>query len=91
MRLRLPELLEASGLTAYALAKRSDGRISMALAYRLAKGHGVFGSVQPRTLAALCDVLDVQPGDLFERMSVAKKGKRRGPPAAALVTRGKQR
>lgn len=77
MRLRLPELLKTSGLTAYALAKRSDGRISMALAYRLTKSHGVFGSVQPRTLTALCDVLGVKPGDLFERISTAKKHKRR--------------
>ena len=27
-------------------------------------------------LAALCDVLDVEPGELFERRRVAKKGKR---------------
>ena len=76
MRLRLPELLKTRHLTAYALAKHSDGRISMALAYRLAKGHGVFGSVRPQTLAALCDVLKVKPGDLFERISAAKKPKR---------------
>ena len=72
MRLRLPELLKTNGLTAYALAKHSDGRISMSLAYRLAKRQGVFGSVQPQTLAALCDVLKVEPGELFERISVAE-------------------
>ena len=76
MRLRLPELLKTNGLTAYALAKQSDGRISTSLAYRLAKSHGVFGSVRPQTLAALCDVLEVEPGKLFERISAAKKRKR---------------
>jgi DNA-binding Xre family transcriptional regulator len=76
MRLRLPELLKTRHLTAYALAKHSDGRISMALAYRLAKSQGVFGSVRPQTLTALCDVLAVKPGDLFERISAVKKRKR---------------
>jgi DNA-binding Xre family transcriptional regulator len=76
MRLRLPELLKTRRLTAYALAKHSDGRISIALAYRLTKSHGVFGSVRPQTLAALCDVLKVKPGDLFERISAATKPKR---------------
>jgi DNA-binding Xre family transcriptional regulator len=76
MRLRLPELLKARRLTAYALAKHSDGRISMALAYRLAKRRGVFGSVRPQTIAALCDVLKVKPGALFERISAVKKPKR---------------
>jgi len=76
MRLRLPELLKTRRLTAYALAKHSDGRISIPLAYRLAKSHGVFGSVRPQTLAALCDVLEVEPGKLFERISAPKKRKR---------------
>ena len=48
----------------------------MALAYRLAKSQGVFGSVRPQTLTALCDVLAVKPGDLFERISAVKKRKR---------------
>jgi len=76
MRLRLPELLKTRRLTAYALAKRSDGRISIPLAYRLAKSDGVFGSVRPQTLAALCDVLKVRPGQLFERISAPKQHKR---------------
>jgi DNA-binding Xre family transcriptional regulator len=76
MRLRLPELLKTHRLTAYALAKQSDGRISIPLAYRLAKRHGVFGSVRPQTLAALCDVLKVEPGRLFERISPAQTRKR---------------
>ena len=76
MRLRLPELLKTRRLTAYALAKQSGGRISIPLAYRLAKSHGVFGSVRPQTLAALCDVLKVEPGQLFKRISPAQMRKR---------------
>lgn len=76
MRLRLPELLKTRRLTAYALAKHSGGRISIPLAYRLAKSHGMFGSVRPQTLAALCDVLEVEPGTLFERIAAPKKRKR---------------
>ncbi|MGE5761682.1 MAG: helix-turn-helix domain-containing protein [Gemmatimonadota bacterium] len=76
MRLRLPEMLKTHRLTAYALAKRSNGRISIPLAYRLAKSHGVFGAVRPQTLAALCDVLQVEPGKLFERLSPVQKRKR---------------
>lgn len=66
MRLRVPELLEKQGITAYQLAKRSDGRISTSTAYRLAAGE--WGRLSPDVLEALCDVFGVaDPGKLFER------------------------
>jgi len=74
MRLRLPELLKARQMTAYALAQASQGRISMSLAYRMQREGGAFKCLSPDTLDALCEVLQVEPGDLFERTKV-----RRGP------------
>lgn len=67
MRLRLPELLDERGLSAYALSKRSGGRISMSTAYRLAKLNGRVQNFDAEMLEALCDVLQVEPGQLMER------------------------
>lgn len=67
MRLRVPILLERKGLTAYQLAKRSRGRISLSAAYRFARPGGAFRCLSPETLDALCEVLDCEPGSLFER------------------------
>jgi len=67
MRLRLPELLKEHNITAYALAKRSQGRISLSTIYRLSRNKGVVESFDAETLEALCDVLQVKPGDLLER------------------------
>ena len=69
MRLRLPELLKARGLTPYALARASRGRISMSLAYRMQREQGAFKCLSPDALEALCEVLGVGPEDLFERGS----------------------
>lgn len=54
-------------MTAYGLAKASDGRISLSTAYRLASGTG---GERPSMdiLEALCDVFAIDdPGPLFER------------------------
>lgn len=67
MRLRLSELLEARGLTAYALAQQSDGRISTSALYRLLKVDGRPRLLDAELLEALCDVFDVGPGELLER------------------------
>ncbi len=72
LRLRLPELLDRRGMTPYALAKASDGRISMSTAYRLARLKGRVETFDRDVLEALSDVLDVEPGELLER------GSRRG-------------
>jgi DNA-binding Xre family transcriptional regulator len=66
MRLRLAELLESRGLTAYAIAQQSDGRISTSALYRLLKSDGRARYLDAELLDALCDVLDVGPGDLLE-------------------------
>jgi DNA-binding Xre family transcriptional regulator len=75
-RLRLPELLQERGLTAYGLAKLSNGALSRSMAYRLVAERGAFRCLSPEQLDALCDALGVPPGELFERRPAAKKGKR---------------
>lgn len=78
VRTKVPQLLEEHGITAYELSKRSAGRISMNMAYRLARGD--FRAVTPAVLDALCEVFGIDdPGPLFERDTPAKRGKgRRG-------------
>ncbi|HEY9228806.1 MAG TPA: helix-turn-helix transcriptional regulator [Gemmatimonadaceae bacterium] len=67
MRIRLPELMKKRDLTAYALSRRSRGRISMSTAYRLARLKGRLHSFDADMLEALCDIFGCKPGDLFER------------------------
>lgn len=67
MRLRIPELLTARGITPYALAKRSDGRVSLSTVYRLVERRGRLQTYSSDLLDTLCDVLKVEPGELFER------------------------
>lgn len=83
MRLRLPELLDERGITAYSLSKQSKGRISMSTAYRLAKMNGRVQNFDADMLEALCDVLKCQPGDLLER---EPKGRRKYPIAQSSAT-----
>lgn len=64
MRLRVKELLAERKLTAYELAKRSAGRISESAAYRLAANE--WRQLSSTVLDALCDVLEVDPGPLFD-------------------------
>jgi DNA-binding Xre family transcriptional regulator len=76
MRLRVPELLAERKMTAYALHKASGGRISLSMAYRLAKGS--FGMVSADVLEALCDIFAIDdPGPLFARER--PPGRRRKP------------
>jgi DNA-binding Xre family transcriptional regulator len=70
MRLRLPELMNAKGITnAHELAAASDGRISITSAYRLVKARGKLERMGP-LLEALCDVLGVEASELLERENV---------------------
>jgi DNA-binding Xre family transcriptional regulator len=62
--LRIAALMQERGITAYALARDSHGRISRRTAYRLAAEEKA--ALYPEEIAALCDVLDVEPADLFE-------------------------
>jgi len=67
MRVRLAELMEARGLTAYSVAKQSGGRISTSALYRLLKTGGRPRFLDADLLEALCDVFDVGPRELLER------------------------
>jgi DNA-binding Xre family transcriptional regulator len=75
MRLRLPELLTEHEVTAYTLAQRSRGRISPSTLYRLVRSKGRVRYLDGDLLDALCDVLDLTPGDLLERESKPKRGR----------------
>lgn len=78
MRFRLAELMEKRGLkTAYALAKASHGTIPITTANRLVVAQGRPKRIDLETLEALCAVLDVDPGELFEREPKAKAARRR--------------
>lgn len=68
VRLRLPELLNAKGVTPYHLAKQSGVRISLSAAYRYSRLNGKVASFSGELLGLLCDVLVVEPGELLERM-----------------------
>ena len=67
MRLRIPELLSEKKVTPYRLALDSGDRISMSTAYRLKRERGKLQTYKSDMLDALCDVLDVTPGELWER------------------------
>jgi len=67
VRLKLPELLDDRGLTAYAVVQQSNGRIKESTLYRLMRGGGTVRYLDTNLLDALCDILDLSPGDLLER------------------------
>lgn len=69
VRIRVPELFEEHNLTAYAIAQRSEGRISPSTLYRLARSRGAVRYLDADLLDALCDVLGVAPGELLERQA----------------------
>lgn len=74
LRLRLPELLAEHAVTAYTLAQRSKGRISPSTLYRLVRSRGRVRYLDADLLDALCEVLDLSPGDLLERQAKARRG-----------------
>jgi len=75
MRIRIPELLEERGLTPYALAQKSGGRISLSAAHRLARTKGRVKLFNAALLDALCDILEVEPNELLEREPVKRTRK----------------
>ena len=75
LRLRVPELLAKRGLTPYALARRSAGRISMSTAYRLRENDGRLETFSATLLEGLLDVLAVNVDELIERVPDRRKGK----------------
>jgi DNA-binding Xre family transcriptional regulator len=73
MRLRLPELLKERDMTPYGLAKESGGRISLSTAYRLTRNKGKVRYLDTELLETLCDVFEVEPGELLERQHSTRK------------------
>ena len=67
MRLRFPELLNDTGMTAYEVAAKSGGRISRSWAYRAKKLRGKLGTFGAVEIEALCDVFNLPLEELFER------------------------
>jgi DNA-binding Xre family transcriptional regulator len=67
MRIRIPELLNERGLSWYALARESQGRISPSAAFRLTEAKGRIKRFDAKLLDALCDVLNVDPNGLLQR------------------------
>jgi putative transcriptional regulator len=64
VRLRVAELLNERGETAYALAKGTG--LTLTRAYRLARAPGQFQRIEAEALDALCRYFGVQPGELLE-------------------------
>jgi DNA-binding Xre family transcriptional regulator len=73
VRLRLQELLDERGITAYVLASKID--MTETRAYRLvnAQGKGKFGRISADTINQLCTFFGVTPGELFEYVPDKKK------------------
>ena len=67
LRLRFPELLDERGMTPYAFSKATEGRVSMSTAYRIVRMRGRLATFDASLLDAICDVLKIKPGQLFER------------------------
>jgi DNA-binding Xre family transcriptional regulator len=74
VRIRLPELLKEHKITAYGVARDSGGRILPSTLYRLVRPRGRVKYFDSALLEALCDVLDVEPGELLER-DAKRKGR----------------
>ena len=72
MRLRLAELLAERDMSPYAFAKAVAPHISQSTAYRLARGE--WKSLSGDVMDVICDALDVEPGELFER--TRKRGRK---------------
>ncbi len=81
VRLRLPELLDEKGVTPYRVAQDSGGRISTSVLYRIIKRGGRVELLSASLLEALCDVLNVEPGELLER-----EGQSAGAPVRRAAT-----
>lgn len=78
IRIRIPELLTERKISPYRLSQLSGGRVSMSTAYRLNRMQGRVHTFDADLVDALCDALQVEPGELFEREAkrpARKRGK----------------
>ena len=73
MRLLIRDLLSARGMNAYAFAKVSGARIPISAAYRYVEEEGHLTTFKASHLEAMCDVLEVGPGEPLE-CAHARKG-----------------
>lgn len=76
VRLRIPELLDQYGWRARDLADALAGRVVQSVAYKLAAGE--WRCLKREHIAALCDVLNVEPEELLTRKPLAPDS---APPA----------
>ncbi|HEX9054952.1 MAG TPA: helix-turn-helix transcriptional regulator [Gemmatimonadales bacterium] len=63
VQLKVFELMQARGITAYALSRGTD--LAYPSAYRLSRAGGSFGRLHAQTLDRLCQFFEVQPGKLI--------------------------
>jgi len=78
VRIRLPEVLTEHKITAYEVAKRSDGRVIPSTLYRLVRQRGRVRMFDGALLETLCEILNVEPGVLLERRRRKGGGGRSG-------------
>ena len=78
IRLRLKELLRERGMTAYAFAKASKGRVSLSGAYRVVRLRGRLAMFDARLIEAMLEAFSIEPGELFtqgRRPRASKQGR----------------
>src|SRR5436189_6267184 len=84
LRLRLRQLLEARGLSAYGLAKFTG--LSLNTIYRLTRPNGRFSLIRADTIERLCGALRVTPSELFEyKRPTARRRARSGATAGTTL------
>jgi putative transcriptional regulator len=74
LKVRLDELLEERGRSAYWLAKETN--LTQVALWRLK--HGKTGAIKFETLEAICNALECTPGDLLVIVKSEPKAKRKG-------------
>jgi DNA-binding Xre family transcriptional regulator len=78
LRLRLRQLLQARGLSAYALARFTS--LSLNTLYRLTRPSGRFQVIRADTIERLCAALRITPGELFDYKKPSPKPSGDGAP-----------
>lgn len=69
VRLRIDELLDEQGISTAKFVEKADIAYNTALGLR----RGVVSRIDLEVMARVCEVLNVQPGDLFELVEADNK------------------